>query len=298
MPRGKTHNRREILKTGAIASAGVMTYLAVGCDGDGDPPQEDACDEIPYAYPDQDSSQVRIGFLIDLAKCKGCKACSVACKTENNVRLGVFRSSVIIGEVGTYPDVKRVSIPWRCSHCRDPKCVERCPTTPLRASLEFPNGESKEFWARATYQRPDGMVLVDQTRCVGCGHCVSDCPYNARYLDYSKTAGGDPAEYGLSISDPHPADKCSSCFQRVTNGIVPSCVNCCPADARMTGNLNDPDSEISKAIEAAGDRVGVLLGGSGTDPALYYIDLDEPDVFEDGYDIREDAGRQLDIPNV
>ncbi len=290
-------NRREILKTGALVGAGVMTYVTIGCDeeAEGEPPAE--CDEIPTTYPDQDSSEFRIGFLIDLSKCKGCKACSVSCKTENDVRLGVFRSAVIIGETGEYPDTKRVNIPWRCNHCREPVCLERCPTTPIMANLEFSGGGSAQFWARATYQRPDGLVHVDQDRCVGCGYCVADCPYGARFLDYSKTAGGDPAEVGMSISDPHPVDKCNSCIHRLANGIVPSCVNTCPANARVTGNLNDPNSEISQQIAAAGDRVTVLLGGSGTDPALYYIDLD-PDVYDTGYDIRGDAGRQLDVPSI
>lgn len=289
-------NRREVLKKGALLGAGAATFAAIGCDGS-DPETTEPCDEIPYAFPDQDSSEVRLGFLIDLSRCKGCKACSVSCKTENRVRLGVFRSSVIIGEAGTYPDTKRVNIPWRCNHCRVPACLDRCPTTPVKGSVAMPSGELVEFWARATYQRPDGMVHVDQTRCVGCGRCVADCPYGARFLDYSKAAGGVPAEYGLDIPDPHPVDKCNSCFHRLANEIVPSCVNCCPAEARLTGNLNDPDSEINQRLAAAGDRVSVLLEGSGTEPALYYIDLDA-EVYDTGYDIRDDAGRQLDIPSV
>ena len=295
----RTHkNRREVLKAGALVSAGVMTYAAIGCDEEeeGTTP-ENPCDEVPTTCPDQDTAEVRLGFLIDLSKCKGCKACSGSGKTENDVRLGVFRAAVIIGETGTYPDTKRVNIPWRCNHCREPVCLERCPTTPIMASLEFPGGDVREFWTRATYQRPDGLTMVDQSRCIGCGYCVADCPYEARFLDYSKTAGGDPAEFGFSIDDPHPVEKCDSCIHRLTQGVVPSCVNTCPANARVTGNLNDPDSEINQQIAAAGDRVTVLLGGSGTDPALYYIDLD-PDVYDSGYDIRNDAGRQLDIPNV
>jgi tetrathionate reductase subunit B len=272
-----------------------MTYVAMGCKED--EPAPTPCDEIPTTYPELDSSEVRWGFLIDLSRCKGCKACSVSCKTEFSVPLGVFRGSVIIGEKGEYPTVQRLNLPWRCNHCSEPVCLERCPTTPVMASLEFPNGDKKEFWARATYQRPDGLIHVDKERCVGCGRCVADCPYDARFLNKSETAGGNPADYDLSVDNPAPADKCSFCIHRMVEGVVPACVNACPADARLAGNLNDPNSEISQAIADAGDRVSVLLGSSGTEPALYYIDLDS-DVYDTGYDIRDDAGQQLDIPNV
>lgn len=289
------HSRREFLEKGALIGAGAVALAASACKND-DPSEE--CEEKPFAYPDQDASPVRWGFLVDLSRCKGCKACSVSCKTENDVRLGVFRSAVIIGETGDYPDTKRIAIPWLCNHCYKPECIERCPTPPILSTLEFPDGTVAEYWARATFQRPDGNVLTDQDRCVGCGYCVEDCPYGARFLDYSKTAGGDPASVGLSIDDPHPASKCTRCIHRVEKGIVPSCVNTCPANARLMGNLNDPDSEISKAIADAGARVSVLLPGAETEPALYYIDLDEPDVYDEGYDIRDDAMRQYEVPGA
>ena len=161
----------------------------------------------------------------------------------------------------------------------------------------MPNGDVEEYWARATYQRPDGLVHIDQDRCVGCGYCVEDCPYGARFLDYSKTAGGDPAEVGLSIDNPNPASKCTWCVHRIEQGIVPSCVNTCPADARMIGNLNDSNSDISKAIAAGGARVTSLLPDAGTEPRVYYIDLEES-VYDDGYDIRNDALRQYQTPGV
>jgi len=291
-------DRREFLERGALVGAGLVAFAATAC-GDDPETTEDECEELPYTYPDQESSPVRLGFLIDLSRCKGCKACSVACKTENNVRLGVFRSSVIYGEVGSYPDVKRIAIPWICNHCAEPECLKRCPTAPIVGNLTFEDsGETATFWARATYQRPDGLVHIDQDRCVGCGYCVEDCPYGARFLDYSKTAGGDPAEVGMSITDPNPASKCTLCIHRLEKGLVTSCVNACPANARMVGNINDPDSDISKAIADAGERVTVLVPGAETEPQVYYIDLDEPDVYDDGRDIRDEALRQYETPGV
>ena len=282
---------------GALVGAGVAVLPGCPTDDDDDSAPDEECPDYARAFPDQDTSEVRWGFLVDVDKCRGCSACSVACKTENNVRLGVFRNSVIEGEAGTYPDTTRMSIPWLCNHCVNPVCLDRCPTNPVKAALEMPGGEAVEYWARATYQRPDGLVLVDQERCVGCGWCVEDCPYGARFLDWSKTAGGDPAEYDLSIADPHPVDKCTLCVHRLQSGVVPACVETCPADARMVGNLNDPSSAINAAIAAAGDNVSVPKESAGTEPAVFYIGLDE-DIFDDGRDIRDEAGRQYDVPGV
>lgn len=287
-----TAARRDFLGTGALALGAGLVAFATGCKKD---PEE--CPERPNTYPDQDAQEVRWGFLVDLSRCKGCKACSVSCKTENDVPLGVFRSAVIIGEKGTYPDVKRLNLPWLCGHCYEPSCLDRCPTDPIKAQLEMPSGEVKEFWARATYQRPDGLVHVDPDRCIGCGYCVEDCPYGARFLDYTKTAGGDPSEYGMDIANPHPVDKCTRCIHRLENGVVPSCINTCPGEARMMGNLNDPNSEISKRIAEAGDRVSTLMPDAGTKPSVYYIDLDE-DTYDIGRDIRDESLRQYETPGA
>ncbi len=294
-----TTNRREVLLKGALVGAGVA--VLPGCpvdDDDDDTTPDEECPDYPRAFPDQDTSEVRWGFLIDIDKCRGCDACSIACKTENDVRLGVFRNGVVDAESGTFPNTTRMAIPWMCNHCENPTCLDRCPTTPVKAALEMPDGTSVEYWARATYQRPDGLVLVDQDECVGCGWCVEDCPYGARFMDWSKPAGGNPADYDLDITDPKAVDKCTMCVHRVQAGVVPACVETCPADARMIGNLNDPGSAINAAIAAAGDRVSVMKESAGTLPALYYIGLDE-DMFDDGTDIRdEDGTRQYDVPGV
>lgn len=283
-----------------MIGVGVAALGASACSG-----QEKAttgasepCDGTSRANPDQDAAPVRWGFLVDLARCRGCDACSVACKTQNDVRLGVFRNGVIKAEKGSYPDTRRVFVPWLCNHCRDPLCLQRCPVDPIKASLSFDDGSSIDYWRRATYQRPDGLVLVDADRCVGCGYCVEDCPYGARYLDWSRTAGGDPSSVGMSIDDPHPADKCDLCVNRLQNGVVPACVNTCASDARLAGNLNDPDSEISRRLAEATD-VTTLLASAGTVPQVFYLGLgDDHDAYDDGYDIRDDALLQYETPGA
>ncbi len=290
-------NRRDFLLKGTVVGVGAVALAGCPVDDDDDSAGTDECPDYPRAFPDQDTSEVRWGFLIDVKKCRGCSACSVACKTENDVRLGVFRNSVIEGELGEYPDTRRVQIPWLCNHCANPTCLDRCPVPPVKASLEMPSGEVVEYWARATYQRPDGLVLVDQTRCVGCGRCVEECPYGTRFPDWGKEAQGDASAVGLDIADPKSTDKCTLCVHRLVEGLAPACIETCPADARLVGNLNDPSSAINAAIEAAGDRVSVANEGSGTEPRVYYIDFEE-DVFDNGRDIRLESGRQYDVPGV
>jgi tetrathionate reductase subunit B len=282
--------RRDVLRgsaaAGVVAGVSSLTQPAAAYCGS---------ELIPLVYPDQDKSEVRWGFLIDLRRCNGCNACSVSCKTENDVRLGYFRNGVIEDEAGTYPNTVRNFIPWLCNHCAVPPCLEVCPVDPIKASLTFPSGSTAEYWARATYQRPDGLVLIDQDRCVGCGECVTACPYQARYLDPVKAAGADPQSVGLDIAEPKAADKCTMCVHRLEQGVVPACVNTCPAGARVIGNLNDPSSEINQQIEAAGNQVSTLLEGAGTEPRVYYIGLEES-AYARGNEPRREAGLQTVVP--
>ncbi len=208
---------------------------------------------------------VRWGFLVDLRRCIGCNACAVACKTEFDLRLGVFRAGVGEKVAGTYPQVKRTFIPWLCNHCANPPCIENCPVDEEEAVLTFPDGTKKKYKKRATYQRPDGIVLIDQDRCIGCGACVDDCPYGVRYLDPVKAAGG--------MLEMKAADKCSLCAHRLAEGVIPSCVNTCQGHARLAGNLNDPTSKLSRLI--ASNQTRVLRPELNTDPQCYYIGLDD-----------------------
>ena len=183
----------------------------------------------------------RWAMLIDLRKCIGCQACTVACKFENNVPDGRFRTWVPDVELGTYPNVRRAFLPRLCNHCERPSCIEVCP-------------------AGATWQRRDGIVEIDHDLCWGCGACVDACPYDARFIDpVTKTA-----------------DKCTFCTQRVDQGLLPACVESCVGDARQFGDLNDPESVVARAV--AQDAVQVLKPGTGNEPRVFYIAL--PDALQ------------------
>ncbi len=177
-------------------------------------------------------------MVIDLRRCFGCHACSVACKAEQDVPLGYFKSWVVVSEKGTFPDVKRDFVPVLCNHCDRPPCVEACPT-------------------KATRQRRDGIVTQDDNLCIGCKYCMQACPYAVKY------------------SDPvlETAQKCDFCLHRVEQGMLPACVNTCNARARIFGDLNDPDSAVSRLI--ATNAVQTLRPAMGTDPHVFYIGLDK-----------------------
>ena len=184
------------------------------------------------------------GMVIDVRRCIGCHACTVACKSEFDLPLGVNRCWVEYVEKGEYPDVGRSFLPRLCNHCSEPSCVYVCPTN-------------------ATYKREqDGIVIVDQGLCIGCKYCIQACPYGARYQD--------PIMGWI--------DKCDFCIHRVSQGVEPSCVSTCVGGARIFGDLADPDSEVSKLIVK--NRVTVLRDEMGTFPNVFYIAADHTDAVD------------------
>jgi Fe-S-cluster-containing dehydrogenase component/formate-dependent nitrite reductase membrane component NrfD len=174
------------------------------------------------------------GFLIDQSKCIGCHACSTACKSENQVPLGVYRTWVKYTETGTYPDVRRRFQVTRCNHCANPPCVRICPVS-------------------AMYQRTDGIVEFDPSICIGCKSCMQACPYDSIYLD----------------PETNTAAKCHFCAHRLDVGLEPACVVVCPEHAILAGDLNDPASEISRQLATA--QATVRKPEQGTAPKLFYI---------------------------
>jgi len=225
----------------------------------------------------------RMGMVIDLDKCTGCKGCAVACKSEFKTNLGVFKSNVIELEHGRYPKTKRDFLPWLCNHCDNPVCITDCPVDPISATFE-----GVKYQKRATYKRPDGVVLVDQHRCVGCGQCIESCPYKARFFNPTQKAGGDKTM--------NPADKCTLCEHRLDKGVVPSCVNTCCGRARIVGDLNDPKSEASKLLKK--NRSKTLLSRKRTKPQVSYIGkpakgIDK--VLKNGVDIRKEANSEYQL---
>jgi tetrathionate reductase subunit B len=190
------------------------------------------------------ATKKRYGFVIDVSRCIDCRACLVACSVENSVPMNHTRIWVHdLGVQGEYPALQRTFVPYNCMHCENPPCTEVCVSG-------------------ATYKDKDtGLVLVDQEACIGCGYCVEACPYNVRYLDEKRGV----------------VDKCNGCIQRVEVGQQPACVATCVGGARMFGDFNDPNSEVSKALKEAKSVVHLDYEKNGvdTDPNLYFINTPE-----------------------
>ncbi|HEC61265.1 MAG: 4Fe-4S dicluster domain-containing protein [Thermodesulfobacteriota bacterium] len=199
---------------------------------------------------------MRYGMVIDLKKCIGCYGCQISCKAENATPPGVLWARVMKREFGKYPNTRRLSLPLLCMHCQDPACETVCPT-------------------KATTKGDSGIVTVDQDKCVGCRYCMMVCPYQARYhhakeREYFPGQGLTPfEEMGYKQHKPGLVSKCNFCQSRLEQGLEPSCVVTCMCKARYFGDLDDPESEVSRLIR---DRAGYQLHPElGTDPSVYYL---------------------------
>jgi len=243
-------SRRDFVK--AVGVGALATGLGAG---------------VAVAQPGPKPANVPWGFLMDAHRCKGCLACVVACKTEFEVPLGAFRCAVKEYEYGRFPDTRRAYIPTLCNQCEKPACVEACPTDVVEHTFTQPDGTTVKFEDKAaTFKRPDGIVQMDHARCTGCGKCIDGCPYGVRFRHKGILAGDPPPDKKLEA-----IDKCDWCIHRLQEGVVPSCVNTCPSGARLIGNLNDPDSEISKRLAEHKDSAEVLLPDKDTNPQCFYI---------------------------
>ncbi|HEX3704351.1 MAG TPA: NrfD/PsrC family molybdoenzyme membrane anchor subunit [Vicinamibacterales bacterium] len=178
------------------------------------------------------------GFAIDLRKCIGCHACTVACKAEHQIPIGVNRCWVKTVEKGTFPDTRRFFFPVLCNQCDEAPCAKICPTNAL-------------------FKRRDGIVDLHGDSCIGCRACMVACPYDQLFID----------------PNTHTAEKCNFCANRVENQLQPACVSVCPTECRIFGDLDDPTSEVAKI--ALREAISVRKPEKGTQPKVFYIAAEE-----------------------
>ena len=180
----------------------------------------------------------RLGFALLSDSCIGCHACTVACKSEHDVPLGVNRTWLKYIETGEFPNTGRTFSVMRCNHCDDAPCMTICPTSAL-------------------HRAPNGVVDFDDSRCIGCKACMNACPYDAIYIN----------------PETNTAHKCNFCNHRVDVGLEPACVTVCPTQAIVAGDLDDPESQISKIV--ARDKTSVRAPEQGTNPKVFYRGVDQ-----------------------
>jgi len=196
----------------------------------------------------------RYGMVMDIQTCVGCDACSASCSLENQTPYwdNKYRTKVLDIEQGSYPYGNRHFVPTICMHCEEPACVDVCPSG-------------------ASFVNEGGFVLVDYEKCMGCRACMAACPYDARYIYKKEDVEKSKQLYGEELAQhlvPH-VDKCTFCYDRVQEGMQPACVSTCPENARIFGDLDDPNSKVSKLVESGVAKP--LRPELGTKPKVFYI---------------------------
>ncbi len=233
----------------------------------------------------------RWGMVIDLEKCTGCQACSVACAMENSRLPGESWHDVIFFTEGKYPSAQLKWLPRPCMQCENPSCVQVCPV-------------------EATYKNDEGVVLIDWERCIGCKFCMIACPYGVRFYSDEKPVvrpsikqvfrskgarswyppwkipdAKEDWRHGVGVQPNGVVSKCTFCYHRVSKApkgtadldpndpalreFTPACVVACAPSARYFGDLDDPRSKISRLI--AKKRGVRLRDNMGNKPQVYYL---------------------------
>jgi Fe-S-cluster-containing dehydrogenase component/formate-dependent nitrite reductase membrane component NrfD len=178
------------------------------------------------------------GFAIDLRKCIGCHACTIACKAEHDIPVGVNRCWVKTVEKGSFPDTRRFFFPVLCNQCTDAPCARICPTGAL-------------------FKRRDGIVDLNGASCIGCRACMEACPYDQLFVD----------------PNTHTAEKCNFCANRVENQLLPACVIVCPTECRIFGDMDDPTSEVARIVQR--EAFMVRKPEKGTGPKIFYLGAED-----------------------
>lgn len=193
---------------------------------------------------------MRNALVVDLNRCIGCFSCEVACKQQNDVPLGEYWNRVeIVGPLGTHPHLQQYWLPTMCQQCEKAPCIEVCPTG-------------------ASQRDPDtGLVIIDRETCIGCQACMSACPYGVRSFNEKENKVG----------------KCIACNDLVKAGKQPACVSICCGEARFYGDLDDPDSDVSKALAAADEASVHQFADSGNVPCSSYILSDKYAPWQEDY---------------
>ncbi len=200
----------------------------------------------------------RLGMVIDLTVCVGCHSCTVACKSTNGTPPDIYFARVHEREVGEYPNARREFLPVLCNHCEEPPCVDVCPTG-------------------ASHKRADGIVAVHKDVCIGCCSCATACPYEQRHYVQPGLLSQGYFNGDLTLYEEVKYErwtegtviKCDFCMDRVDQGLDPACVVTCPPIARHFGDLDDPQSNVSKLLKE--HESFTLLPDAGTKPSVYYI---------------------------
>lgn len=232
------------------------------------------------------------GMVIDLHRCTGCAACIIGCKNENNLSEDVAWSSKITRTVGKFPNVRYDYIPTLCNHCANAPCVAACPTG-------------------AMHKADGGLTMHDPDKCIGCRYCMAACPYDVIHfnaaephprwqeetalipeatsspIELVETVGGTTIPYYNAereetlpgIRPQGVVEKCTFCDHRLKKGELPYCVEVCPANARIFGDLDDPDSEVNALIGKY--HTSRLREDMGTEPRVFYIRSFQPGGYED-----------------
>lgn len=258
MGKTKTLSRRDLLKTGGAMATAVA-----------------AASLLPKKAEAAKNGNPRWVMVVDLRRCIGCRGCTVACKSEFDVALGRWSAVVKNVEFGKYPNTQKHFLPRLCNHCAGekgkewqvPPCVEKCPES--KSGKRMKMGKAR-YRTGATYKRPDGMILLDMSLCIGCYKCIDACPYGVRSIDPRVKLKRPDREKDVGVG------KCTFCQHRVDKGIAPSCVNTCQGGARIFGDLNDPNSEVSKLAKEfnllKNRKRTTLLPDEKTEPYNLYID--------------------------